>query len=261
MGKRLLSQQSGGMGNADRRSGLSKSAETNDLIGNEMALKDCIETAVKWLLGGSGTVALFYTAAQLATRRRAHVLELYRQAFAMLDEPAMREAREYVYKFMTPDAFNSEHWLYLDDPKSGLMPHTDYKDWKEHKRRAEMVGRSFDQLGLLVREGRLPLNILARFYVSPALRCWCRLRDYVEAQRKERTQPGHFWEWENLVFEIILPSIERNQGIWKGVSRHDVLEKWAAEAKHGRGNLLRDTTYSPPGRTWELGPWYKFWMW
>ena len=218
---------------------------------------DFLVLAVKGILGGSGLAAFVFTAAQLATRRRAHILELYRQAFSMLDEPDMREARNYVTKVMCADAYKSEHWLDIDAHRS----EPDYAVWKEHKKQAEMVGRAFDQLGLLMREGRLPLNILARFYASPALRCWCRLRDYIDATREWRPQPGHFWEWEHLVFEIIIPSLESDRGIWKGVSKHDVLERLREEAKHGRETLHRDTSYSPSGRTWELGPWYKVWMW
>ena len=220
-------------------------------------MRDVLLLAVKGILGGSGLAAFVFTAAQLATRRRAHILELYRQAFPMLDEPEMREARNYVTKVMGADAYKCEHRLDIDAHRS--VP--DYAVWKEHKKQPEIVGRVFDQLGLLMREGRLPLNILARFYASPALRCWCRLRDYIDATRDSRPQPGHFWEWENLIFEIIIPSLESDRGIWEGVSKHDVLEHLREEAKHGRETLHRDTSYSPSGQTWELGPWYKVWMW
>jgi hypothetical protein len=202
-----------------------------------------------------GIISFLIALAQLAIIRRSHILEVYRQAFSTFDTPEMRQARDYVYKRMGMRAFAEEGWL------EGVVRDGDVPDdhWKDHRRNAEIVARSFDQLGLLVREGLLPLSILARFYATPALKCWCRLHVYVDAQRRSRPQPGHLWEWENLVYEIIIPRLRGNRGTWKGVSEHDQLERWIKEALECRTHIYRDSEYRPRERTWDGDRWWRFW--
>ena len=64
---------------------------------------------------------------------------------------------------------------------------------------AELVARAFDRFGLLIREGQVPVNILARFYVSPGLGCWYQLSRNLNAVRARRNQTGHMWEWEKQI--------------------------------------------------------------
>jgi hypothetical protein len=210
------------------------------------------------VFGSSGLLTLIFAAQQLGIRRRAHILELYRQAFTMIDSPDVRAARQFVYK-VDRDAFEREHWVDIDSHcgKDG------YADWQENRARAERVARSFDQLGLLVREGLLPINVVARFYASPCLRCWYRLSPYINADRSSRgrNQPGHMWEWENLVFRIIIPGLKRGRGPWRGVSAHDKLEDLAHTVEHEHQSLLKDADYRPRSSLWELGRWYEIWKW
>lgn len=221
-----------------------------------------LATAIsKLLLASGGFIALFFAAAQLATRRRAHLLEIYRAVFEMLDASQMRDARKYVYSIEDSmrKVFENEHWQDLAKYKTD----PNYAEWKKHREMAEMVARSFDQLGLLVREGRVPVDIIARFYASPILRCWYKLTPYIESERSSghRNQPGHFWEWEHLVSDILLEHLKDNTGVWKGVSKHDKLEDWAGKVEHELSQMLRDKVYSPPQRLWELGPWWDFRKW
>jgi hypothetical protein len=226
-----------------------------------MMLSDAIRSVIVLLLGGTGALALFFTAYQSATRRRAHMLEVFRQVFNMMDASDVadiRDARRFVYQ-VHRTAYQAEHWLELDNYKNDHNYHT----WKINYARAERVARSFDQLGLLIREGLLPINILARFYASPAVRCWYQLSPYVNALRAPgaRNQPGHMWEWENLVCNIIIPRFRNDRGSWRGVSRHDMLEDYAAKILHEREQMIRDKDYSPPQRIWEVGRWFEFWKW
>jgi hypothetical protein len=217
----------------------------------------------KTLFNTGGALALYFAAAQLATRRRAHLLEIYSMTFEMLDTPEMREARKYVYKMAKEEvprrAFVDEHWQDLD--KHAQDPN--FETWRRHRDMAEKVGRSFDQLGLLVREGRIPVDVVARFYASPAIRCWYGLAPYIASERSpdQRNQPGHFWEWEHLVTDVIVEHLTDHHGVWKGVSRHDKLEDWAGKVRHELGSMQRDTEYCPPQRLWELGPWWDVRKW
>jgi hypothetical protein len=221
-------------------------------------LCDVTKTILTLLLGGSGALALFFGAYQLALRRRAHLLELYRQAFAIMDGADVREARRFVYQ-LDPQAHKKEHWLELDNYKMDPS----YPVWRENLGRAERVARPFDQLGLLVREGLLPVNIVARFYASPALRCWHKLSPYINADRSpaSRNQPGHMWEWEHLIFEVIIPSLKEGKSTWRGVSAHDKLEDLIHKVEHEHQSMIKDSEYNPPSMLWELGRWYELWKW
>ena len=219
---------------------------------------DVTKTIITLLLGGSGALALFFAVYQLALRRRAHLLELYRQAFAIMDAADVREARHFVYK-LDAQAHEKEHWLDLDNHR--IDPN--HPVWRENHGRAERVARSFDQIGLLVREGLLPVNIVARFYASPALRCWHRLSPYINADRSpgNRNQPGHMWEWEHLIFKVIIPGLKKGKSTWKGVSAHDKLEDFIHKIEYQHQSMIKDADYNPGSTLWELGRWYEFWKW
>ncbi len=116
---------------------------------------------------------------------------------------------------------------------------------------ADTVSRSFDQLGLLVREGAVPLNIIAHFYASPVLRCWYKLQPYVGVERWKRNQNGHLWEWENLVLRIVIPRIKAGNGIWRGISAHDGLEDYFTKIEN-QIPIDRDNVYLPAFHLWEL---------
>jgi hypothetical protein len=218
---------------------------------------DGLPSVVQVLLGGGGVVTLAFAAAHLSARRRAHLLEVYRHTFDLLDDPTVRDARHYVYEIQR-DAFETEHWMDLENFK--IDPQ--YNGWKENKGKAERVARTFDQLGLLLREGRIPTNIIARFYASPILRCWYQLSPYIGAVRARRNQPGHMWEWENLVFEIVAVRLKKNKGTWKGARNHDNLESQIQAVEHERDVIRRDKEYKPGIHLWEIGrSWLQFWKW
>jgi hypothetical protein len=126
---------------------------------------------------------------------------------------------------------------------------------------AERTARAFDRLGLLVREGRIPVDLIARFYVTPILRCWYKLGPYIVKVRDKRQQKGHMWEFENLVFAIVKPRVTLGRGVWKNVKAHEGLEAYKEAVDATPINLLheieppkfRDNDYQPPERLWHLG--------
>lgn len=207
-----------------------------------------------------GLGALVFAYRQLLTNTRAHLFTVYKDTFAMLEEPALRVARQWVYEMKDRACFETEKWIDMaespPDAKGDQLKH-----W-EHKQHAERTLRLFDKLALLVREGRVPLNFIARFYARPVLLCWYQLSPYVEALRKRRQQPGHHWEYENLVFNIVIPALKGDEvrgglAIWKGVALHDGL--CTAHVAGTTVNLVgqerlgfRDKDYGPPLNTWVL---------
>jgi hypothetical protein len=180
---------------------------------------------------------------QRATADRTHLFNVYAKALDLLDETEMRTARNWVYK-MDSDAFKPqrEGWIAMlaEPPESEVSRR---EAWK-NKQRAEKVARGFDRLGLLVREGRIPINLVARFYVTPILRCWINLRPYVEAVRKDRSQNGHMWEFENLAVEIVLKGAQSDAGVWRGVREHENLRMYQASHASDPIDLLENTKHA-----------------
>ena len=69
----------------------------------EMTVNEVVLSAFKWLLGGGGVLALYFGIATIALRRRAHLIDVYQSAFALLDSGEMRAARRYVYNLEKAD--------------------------------------------------------------------------------------------------------------------------------------------------------------
>ena len=195
---------------------------------------------------------------------RDHINNVYRLVFEKLDSDEVRAARHYVYEMdKVPDGkggtaerepdqtlnltYENEKWLELDArPTSEL--NTPYKD---NKRKAERIARALDQLGFLVREGIVPVNIIARFYTYPTLKTWYKLCPYVSAVRRYRNQKGHMWEWEHLVGLIIVKTRE-GKDLWEGCRSHDNLEVIVDQIKQRTNHikLITDTDWHPPDRLW-----------
>lgn len=203
-----------------------------------------------------GVVALGFGLSiwQFRSQTKTQLLALYSQVFLMVD--GIRSDRHYIasanFARSTKDApaidtYIAECWL---DP-AALASHP---DWADHRASAERVFRAFDQLGLLIREGRVPLNAITRFYVRPILEAWYKLGPYIKAVRDKKDQPSHGWEFENLVYDIILPNLKLNRGLWEGVQGHDFphgaattwLNVLISEGPDPQG----DTTYKPPKNIW-----------
>lgn len=223
---------------------------------------------------GRSALAEYKTQAWAATRE--HMNNVHLAVFQRLDAPEVRGARHYVYAMdtiwnaargefedrkpldLSNLTFQRQQWLLLGTPD---CPGTEeeQKPWKENKAKAEIMARALDQLGYLVREGIVPINVVARFYTYPALRCWYQLCPYIEAVRKTRKQPGHMWEWENLVNKIIVGA-RSGEGIWKGTADHDNLKEYTTKIteRTARKDFPRDEVWNPPDQTIEMQlPYHK----
>ena len=186
---------------------------------------------------------------QFLIQTRTHLLALYQQVFKMIDD--IRKDRHYLASSEVDrlKTFVDENWVdSFECAKNDL--------WREHRTSAELVFRNFDQLGLLIREGRVPLDAIARFNLRPILQAWYLLGPYVKAVRKSRSQPSHGWEFENLVYRIILPGIEGNRGLWNGAEAHDFqsgsASEWFQTIRKEGLDPGGDLKYSPPVRLWTV---------
>jgi hypothetical protein len=208
-------------------------------------------------------IALFVASASWITGRRTHLLQVFRDTFNILDTKSMRKARRYVYTLRqspTDEQIKQNFLEYTGDKKNMLT--TLMGNTKNVERdNMEIVARSFDNLGLLVREGKVPLNLIARFYSMPILRCWYHLSPYINAVRLKREQPGHMWEWENLVFNIMIPNLQKNKGVWKGQMEHDGLLPYITYIIEEREFMIRDKNFNPDFHLWTIGPILDFTKW
>lgn len=252
-------------------------------------------------LGGGGFIGIYFSFRQLSVGRRHHLYQLYRDVLDRMDLPEMRTARSYVYELQR-DAFNTEGWLVVTPPSTAsLATPAELEEFEkriggalpgklkelfvgasavssaaaEHRAKAERVARSFDQLGLLVREGKLPEDLLARFYAFPVLKCWHNLAPFIRELRKTegggRSQPGHFWEFENLAMNVVLRGCESKwfRGPWRGVKQHDDLAglcntlRAEGSASYIPDHADRDSwrQYRPLGRRWRVARDWQLWRW
>jgi hypothetical protein len=212
-----------------------------------LQLGEALPLTLDYAVKVTGLLTLFVLIRQLRIQQRshlvtqrAHMVDVYRNVFEIMDKPTIREARRFLYKYKDADRERVRADLDRDEPM---------------KAKVEELVRAFDQLGLLVREGQVPVDVVARFYASPAMRCWFILIPYVLAEREYRGQPGHLWEWENLVRRIIEPGLVQG-GVWNGVAVHDALGGWAEKIERdAKGDLYKrfsDDVYSPGARLWEI---------
>jgi hypothetical protein len=232
-----------------------------------MTTLDKIDIIYKIIMACLGFTAFFIACANWISGRRAHLLHVYTEIFDLLDKPEMRDARSYVTKLREKDEstqriealMEKEHWVDKNFYQLSKDPNfPDYKKWKINRDMVEKVTRSFDHLGLLVREGKVPINLLARFYASPAIRCWFSLNKYIHEVRITRNQNGHLWEWENLIEKIIIPGLHSNEGVWEGVKEHDGLLPYIQKISLELPSMQRDEIYKPPIQLWEIG---GIWEW
>src|SRR3989339_392560 len=218
----------------------------------------------KIVMASLGITAFFIACANWTSGRRAHLLNVYTKIFELLDNKEMRDARSYVTKLRAIDESNKriellieeEHWV--DKDFHQLSKNPDFNNWKVNREKIEQVTRSFDHLGLLVREGKVPINLLAQFYASSAIRCWFSLNPYIKAVRKARNHNGHLWEWENLIEKVIIPGLHSNKGVWKGIKEHDGLLPYIQEIALELPLMQRYDSYKPPIKLWEIG---GIWEW
>jgi hypothetical protein len=217
-------------------------------------------------------IGIIVAARQFVIARRTHLFDVYREAMKLLDEDEVRAARNWVYDIES-SLYDREQWVFIkkkpQKPEAALSTMTLEETMSKyeaeltrytHKQMAERTARAFDRLGLLVREGRIPIDLIARFYVTPILRCWYKLGPYIEAVRVKRYQRGHMWEFENLVFSVVVPNVIKGRGIWKFVKTHEGLEAYKESIEASPVNLLaeiaqpkyRDEDYCPPQKLWQI---------
>jgi len=61
--------------------------------------------------------------------------------------------------------------------------------------------RSFDEIGLLIKYGVVPLGFVLDFYSHPIVIAWHRLEPSIMAERSKRNQPFHMYHFEQLARE------------------------------------------------------------
>jgi len=155
-----------------------------------------------------GVIGLYIAVRQVAEVRRSHLFDVYTAVMDRLDSPDLRRARHYVYERRPDELVDA-----VDNPKRT----------QADRQMIELLARSMDQLGFLVRTGRVPIEIIAQFYAYPILKSWVQLSPYIQAARDRRGQQGHMWEFENLAINIVARGVRSQKGPWRDAVKHDEL--------------------------------------
>jgi hypothetical protein len=234
------------------------------------------EGIIEVIVALSTILALFFYARQARAATKEHLNNVHQMIFDRLDADRIRASRHYIYTLakevdgvilaQDPDkkllleenwfeddrfTYKKERWLELSSSQVQGVSQAKLKQWTENKEKAETVSRALDQLGYLVREGIVPLNLVARFYTVPTLKCWYALCPYVQKIRHDRDQKGHMWEWENLVNRIV-GGASKNKNVWKDASKHDKLMDIIIkiEVQQAAAGYSWDDEWNPPDQSW-----------
>jgi len=73
---------------------------------------------------------------------------------------------------------------------------------KEDRDKFDRLARTFDQVGLLVKHGVIPIDFLFDFYSKPVIKAWTHIRPMFDVKRKK--QPGHMLKFEILAIGAAL---------------------------------------------------------
>lgn len=69
---------------------------------------------------------------------------------------------------------------------------------KEDKEKFDEVARTFDKLGILVKQGVVPKDFVIDFYSRPIVVTWNRMQYYIKEERDDRPQKRHMKKFEEL---------------------------------------------------------------
>ena len=78
----------------------------------------------------------------------------------------------------------------------------------DEQKQVDQLAREYDKMGLLVKHGAIPINIVFDFYSKPIVQAWEALQGHITEERKARNQPGHMRKFETLA---IGAALHRNQ--------------------------------------------------
>ena len=216
-------------------------------------------TIVTFVLGGGGLFSLGIALGRLNVASKAHLFALSKQVIEILDAEDVRNARHCVYYEIDRDSYKKEEWLTLQRSRNNL--NKDQEDYLRKRDCAEKVARSFDKIGFLIREGYIPINVIARFYCYPVLKCWYQLHPYIRSVRSDgkmgRNQRGHMWHFEYLCVDIIIPKLKKNKGCWKGVMLSDDLGNLMRLIGDDQRDINVDFN-AKKKRIWEIKQWWNF---
>jgi hypothetical protein len=190
----------------------------------------------------AGLVGIVVAIRNLSVNRRIHLFQVYKQVFEWMEQKEIREARHVIYEQDCDDCWFSSSKTGTDAREGAGVSSQNPVD------AANRVMREFDKLGLLTREGRIPVDLIARFYAYPILACWRILQPYVDHLRSTKDRNlGHMWEFENLAVNIVEKGVRSNAGVWRGVLRHDSLESLL-----NYRTKTFDSQFDPPTSLWYL---------
>lgn len=114
---------------------------------------------------------------------------------------AQEESREALRRTIYAHGFKAAMDVLQDDPvraaRGFVLEHlkgTDYRMWDDTSRRhAERVCQTYDSVGIMVKNGMIPVEYIADSWGDSLRRTWAILRPLVEDYRRKRNS-GEYWD-------------------------------------------------------------------
>lgn len=142
-----------------------------------------IEEIIKW---APSIAAIFITVGvpiaiwQLIEMKRARFLEASHHLFAELDDNASRECRRFIYTELP------------SDPKKVNRTQLD---------KAENVWVCLNRIAIRVEKKLFPKSLALEMYSGTVIRCWKKLKNHIEYQRKLRNDEEYMKPFERFFEE------------------------------------------------------------
>lgn len=122
---------------------------------------------------------------------------------------AQEESREALRRTIYAHGFKAAMDILQDDPvraaRGFVLEHlkgTDYRMWDDTSRRyAERVCQTYDSVGIMVKNGMIPVEYIADSWGDSLRRTWAILRPLVEDYRRKRNSREYWDDYEYLARE------------------------------------------------------------
>jgi len=131
----------------------------------------------------------------IAWRQFRQNLRLFRRSVIEAEHASRIQALRHVLDIM--EQYREQRHLLEEkiaaDPDFDVMKVSD-----SEKKNLDTLARSYDMLGVLVKQGVAPVEFVMDFYSRPLVRAWQYLEPMVRTEQRNRKQPGHMHKFEVL---------------------------------------------------------------
>lgn len=209
-------------------------------------------------LGGGLLTALAFIV-QSRYYSKTNLFNAFKEAVKSLEEEHAFRSKVYA---QDSAGFNKPPWSLVGTAGSdGKWPGKEHWPWSDDvsEEKLNKLCRAFDTIGLMVRLGVMPVDIVATYFSRPTLMTWLKCAPFIRARRRFSKHPGFRWHFEFLVFNVVIPGILSDKGPWRGMRDLDkldpILHDVAIDSLSAVIGIDRDESFAPSVSYWKLAWW------